>query len=281
MDETGPKSEDRGSAGRQAEAESPLFNRSLAKAFALLESFDIERRSMNLPELAAITGLSKSAVQRLTYTLQTLGYLKKDPQSKKYSLTPRTLELGMRYTTTSSLIESANPYLLDLNIKCGETVNLSEPEDTSMVFVASFPGRRQISVQLPIGGCFPMYCTAAGRAYLSGRPKAEADALLHASEIRNYTPATILDRDEIVALVDEARHAGFAFARGEFYRGDINVAAPVFGVEGQAVGAVGISVPVTRWSFEEARQQLAPQVTEVAQAISSLFAPKRPASADS
>jgi DNA-binding IclR family transcriptional regulator len=260
-----------------ASSESPLFNQSLAKAFALLESFGIDRRTMNLPELAAITGLSKSAVQRLTYTLESLGYLKKDPYSKKYSLTPRTVELGMRYTTSSNLIESANPYLLDLNIKCGETVNLSEPDGTSMVFVASFPGRRQISVQLPIGGCYPMYCTAAGRAYLSGLPKTEADALLERSQIRGYTPATIMDRQQIIALVDEARHTGFAFAKGEFYRGDINVAAPVFGIEGAAVGAVGVSVPVTRWNFEEAREQIGPQVTEVAQAVSSLFSPKRPA----
>lgn len=261
---------------QEAAADSPLFNQSLAKAFAILEAFSIDRRSMNLPELAAITGLSKSAVQRLTYTLESLGYLRKDPQSKRYSVTPRTLELGMRYTTTSSLIESASPYLLDLNIKCGETVNLSEPDGLNMIFVANYPGRRQISVQLPVGSCYPIYCTAAGRALLSGRPKAEADALIAASDIRGYTPTTIMDRAEIVRRIDEARTAGFAFAKGEFYRGDINLAAPIFGVEGRAVAAVGVSVPVTRWTFENACAEIAPQITEAAQNISSLYAPRRP-----
>lgn len=256
--------------------DSPLFNQSLSKAFMVLESFSIDRRAMNLPELATITGLSKSAVQRLTYTLERLGYLKKDPHSKKYSLTPRTVELGMRYTTTSGLIESANPYLLDLNIKCSETVNLSEPDGLMMIFVASLHGRRQISVQLPVGGCYPMYCTAAGRAYLSGLPKSAADAVLQRSEIRSYTPATIMDRERIIAIVDQARHTGFAYANGEYFRGDINIAAPVFGMEGIAVAAVGVSVPMTRWTFEEACERIAPQVTEVAQAISSLAAPKRP-----
>jgi IclR family pca regulon transcriptional regulator len=260
----------------QAQRMSPLFNQSLAKAFVLLESFGMDRRAMNLPELAAVTGLGKSAVQRLTFTLESLGYLQKDSHSKKYALTSRSLELGMRYITSSSLIESANPYLLDLNIKCGETVNLSEPDGTDMVFVASFPGHRQISVQLPVGGRYPMYCTAAGRAYLSGMAKPLADRVLHSSDIRGYTPATILDRNEIVALVDRARHIGFAFAEGEFYRGDINIAAPVFGVGGNAVGAVGVSVPVTRWSFGDACAKLGPQISDVAQTISSLFAPKRP-----
>lgn len=271
-----PKSETVGMP-EESQASSPLFNHSLAKALVILESFGLDRRAMNLPELAATTGIGKSAVQRLTFTLESLGYLRKDLYSKKYSLTPKALEIGMRYTTTSGLIESANPYLLDLNIKCGETVNLSEPDGLDMVFVASFPGRFQISVQLPIGGRYPMYCTAAGRAFLSGLAKPAADALLQRSTIRGYTPATVMDRDEIIGLVDTARQTGFAYAKGEFYRGDINIAAPVFGMEGTAVAAVGVSVPVTRWSFEDACDRIAPQVTEVAQAISSLSAPKRPA----
>ena len=255
---------------------SPLFNQSLAKAFGILETFSIDRRSMNLPELAAMTGLTKSAVQRLTFTLERLGYLRKAPVSKRYSVTPRTLELGMRYTTTSSLIEGANPYLLDLNIKCGETVNLSEPDGLNMIFVSSYPGRRQISVQLPVGSRFPIYCTAAGRALLSGSSNERIRAVIGRSQIRSYTPDTILDSSEIIHLIEEARTAGFAFANGEFYRGDINIAAPVLGSDGSAIAAIGVSVPVTRWSFEDALTEIAPQVTEAAQMISSLFAPRRP-----
>lgn len=268
--------DDPGEEARQEAAGSPLFNQSLAKAFLILEAFSLDRRSMNLPELATITGLTKSAVQRLTFTLENLGYLRKDPVSKRYMVTARTLELGMRYTTTSGLIESASPYLLDLNITCGETVNLSEPDGLSMIFVATYPGRRQISVQLPVGSRFPIYCTAAGRALLSGLPKPQADAMVEASDIHSYTPTTIVDRAEIIALVDEARTSGFAVAKGEYYRGDINIAAPIRGIDGRAVAAVGVSVPVTRWSFENACQEIAPQVAGTAQNISSLFAPLRP-----
>jgi IclR family pca regulon transcriptional regulator len=264
-----------------AAADSPLFNHSLAKAFAILEAFGIERRAMNLPEIAAAAGISKSAAQRLTFSLEALNYLRKDPVTKKYQLAAHCVELGMRYTTTSTLIESASPYLLDLNIRCGETVNLSEPDAEDMVFVTSLPGHKEIFVQLPIGGRYPMYCTAAGRAYLSGLPKAEADAYLRGAEIHAYTPATLTKADEIIALVDAARERGFAYAHGEFFRGDVNVAAPVFGSHGRAVAAVGVSVPVTRWSMEQALAEIAPQVSEVAQTLSSLNAPKRPVVATS
>ena len=262
--------------GEGKDAPSRLFNNSLAKAFSLLEAFGRDRRAMNLPEMAMAAGITKSAAQRLAHTLVSLGYLRKDPYARKYTLTARVVELGMRYTTTSPLIESANPYLLDLSIKCGETVNLSVPDGTDMVFVVSFPGHRQISVQLPVGGRYPIYCTAAGRAYLSGLPKEQADLLLRKCETHSYTPATITDPDELIERVDEARNAGFAYVNSEYFRGDINIAAPILGVEGVAVAAVGVSVPLTRWSFPEAYERLAPLVTELAQTVSSLFAPKRP-----
>ena len=91
--------------------------------------------------------------------------------------------------------------------------------------------------------------------------------------IAAYTPGTTLDRSRIVALIDEARLSGAAFAVSEFFRDDINVAAPVFDRRGAAIAAVGISVPVTRWTIQEVRKQLAPLVIETARTVSRSAAP--------
>ena len=262
-------------AGADGPRASRLFNRSVEKAMDLLAAFGPERRVMNLPEMAAAAAITKSAAQRLAYTLEALGYLRKDPGSRRYATTPRLAELGMRYTSTSPLIDGAAPYLHDLNIKCGETVNLSEPDGADMVFVVSLPGHRQLSVQLPVGSRYPMYCTAAGRAYLSGLAQAEAGRLIAASRLEAYTPLTVTEPGERGRLGGPAREAGFAHALGEYFRGDINIAAPVRGPGGRPVAAVGISVPVTRWSFEAACAELGPLVSDVAQAISTRVPPGR------
>jgi len=255
-------------------APSRLFNNSLAKGIAVLAAFGAEHQAMNLPEIAAAAGISKSAAQRLAFTLERLGYLRKNARTRRYSLSPRVVELGMRYIQAQALIDQANPYLMDLNIKCGETVNLSEPDSLDMIFVAWFPGHKQISVQLPVGGRYPMFCTAAGRAYLSGLRKAESDAAIEAAAIFPYTPDTILDRSRIKDSIDAARSSGCAFAGGEFFRDDINVAAPVFDRRGFAVAAVGISVPVTRWTMQAVRDRLAPLVIETARAVSRSAVPQ-------
>ncbi|HLI10362.1 MAG TPA: IclR family transcriptional regulator [Alphaproteobacteria bacterium] len=255
--------------------DSPLFNTSLAKGLAVLMAFGSERRSMNLPEIGTIAGIGKSAAQRFTYTLERLGYLRKDPVTKRYSLTPKVLELGLHYVHADALVEHANPYLLDLNIKCGETVNLSEPDGTDMVFVARFPGHKSIAVHMPLGRRLPMYCTASGRAYLSARPEAEMAEIIARSTPVAYTSSTTLDPARIRKMVRQAHRDGYAYADQEYYRGDINVGAPILGADGWAIAAINISVPVSRWRLDEACRQLAPLVIETARAISGMSAIRR------
>jgi len=69
-------------------------------------------------------------------------------------------------------------------------------------------------------------------------------------------------------MVETARHAGYAYAEGEYYRGDINIAAPVFNIRGEPVAAIGVSVPASRWKLDETCRIIAPQVIETARAIS-------------
>jgi IclR family transcriptional regulator, pca regulon regulatory protein len=76
-------------------------------------------------------------------------------------------------------------------------------------------------------------------------------------------------------MVQKGRQDGYSYADQEYYRGDINVAAPVLGVDGWAIAAINISVPVSRWSVEEARRELAPHVIETARAISGAGARRR------
>jgi DNA-binding IclR family transcriptional regulator len=83
-----------------------------------------------------------------------------------------------------------------------------------------------------------------------------------------HTPHTTTDRANLESLIAEAQVKGYAVAEQEYYRGDIALAAPVIGIDGDAVAAVNISVPNSRWTLEEARRRLAPIVIETARGIS-------------
>ena len=73
----------------------------------------------------------------------------------------------------------------------------------------------------------------------------------------------------MLAELEFARRHGYARSNGEFYPGDITVSAAVLDAGGTPLGAVNVSVPSSRWSFEQAQAVFGPQVVETAHAISA------------
>ncbi len=246
-----------------------LFNQSLEKGLAVLLCFGPRRETLNLGEIAAAAGISKSAAQRLAFTLEALGYLRKDPLTKRYALTPATLALGYRYLLVDRMVERANPFLFDLNRTCGETVNYSEADSTDMVYVCRFPTRKSTPVQMPLGRRLPMFCTSSGRAYLSALAPTDRAEILRNSDLVAYTRTTVTSVPKILALCEEAAQRGYSIANAEYYHADLNVAAPVYDANGHPVGAVNISAPATRWTMARLQRELAPMVIETARLIST------------
>jgi DNA-binding IclR family transcriptional regulator len=249
-------------------ARDPLFNSSVGKALALLETFGGERRALNLAELAARARMTTSSAQRCTHTLARLGYLRRDARLRRWVLTPRTLSLSHAYLTGHALLERATRHLADLNQASGESVSLSEPDGTDMVFIARFPSRKRFFIHMPVGHRLPMYCTASGRAYLSALSPAAVRRILRRSRLRALTPHTITDPREILRRIRAAGETGYAWSDQECYRGDLTIAAPVLGEEGLPVAAVNVSAPSSRWTLAELRSKLAPVLLETVRAVS-------------
>ncbi|MEI2416266.1 IclR family transcriptional regulator [Orrella sp. JC864] len=248
---------------------SPLFNATFAKGVEVLAAFGPGRETMNLRDIATATGMTKSAAQRYAYTLEVMGLLRKDAETKRYSLTPRTMELGYRYLLVDPLVQRANPYLQDLNRQCGETVNLAELDGTDMVYVARFATHLKTAVHMPMGRRLPVFCTSSGRAMLSAMPPEQARALLQAAPRPKYTSTTVTDVDALMRIVERAREDGYSTASGEYYRGDLNLGVAVYDAQGRPAGAVNISAPSSRWTLARMRRELAPLLMETCRLIST------------
>jgi IclR family transcriptional regulator, pca regulon regulatory protein len=241
----------------------------------VLAAFAGELRALNLAEIAAATQMTTSSAQRCVHTLARLGYLRRDEQLRRWVLTPRTLSLGFPYLAGHPVIEQATMHLVDLNQACEESVSLSEPDGAEMVFIARFPSHKRFSIHMPVGRRLPMYCTAAGRAYLSALPRDEVREILQRSTLRPFTPHTLTDVARIIEIVDSARELGYAWANQECYRGDLTLGAPIFGANGRPVAAVNLSGPTSRWTLAELRSRLAPLLLETARAASGSVAALR------
>ena len=194
-----------------------------------------------------------------------MGYLRKDPASKKFSLGPWSLELGMKYVQTSPLVLGGNPFLHSLNRNCQETCSLAEPDGGHGVRgafrhaqgnVREHAGRHAPAAVLHGGGA--RGAVAAGSDVAHG--------LLERSDRRSHTAATITGMDALLAELEFARRHVCTF-NGEFY-GRHHRQRRRAGCRRHPLGAVNVSVPSSRWSFEQAQAVFGPQVVETAHAIS-------------
>ncbi|MDF3838711.1 IclR family transcriptional regulator [Cupriavidus basilensis] len=251
------------------ETTSLLFNQSLEKGLTVLRAFSAQRRTMTIAEVADAAAINKSSAQRMVFTLEQLGYLRKHPQTRRYQLTPRVMEIGFNYLAANPLIEVANPFLSELTKVTTETTCLTEPDLLDMVYIARFVSAHFVPVHMPIGSRIPMYCTGSGRAYLSALPEDEALAVIERSDRASHTVHTRTAVADILDMLREARRRGYAVNSEELFLGDMTIAAPVLGGSGRPVGAIHVVAPTSRWSREEAERRLAPPLLQCARAVSS------------
>lgn len=249
--------------------DNPLFVRALEKGLDVLRSFSAQRKTMTLGEIANVTGLSRGSVQRLIYSLETMGYVSKHPKTRRFQLTPKAMAIGYNYLAADNLVDVANPFLAELSSNTGETTNLLEPTDLEMVYVARFASIRYIPIHMPIGSRVPMYCTSAGRAVLGALPEDQCKKMLNSMNLVKYTPKTIVILDQLMAEIRLGQERGFAINSEELFIGDLAIATPVIGSQGVLIGSVSIITPPIRWAIDSVIKEIAPQLIQCARSISN------------
>jgi DNA-binding IclR family transcriptional regulator len=247
---------------------SSLFVASTEKAFQVLHAFDGPHRQMSLTDIARAAGLDRSAAQRAVHTLEVLGYLRRVSGTRSYRLTSKVLQFSYSYLRANELIDRASPYLLDISRSLGETTNLQELDNHEIVFLARFPGKHLVNIDIVVGSRLPAFFTASGTAILSRLPEKQQAAILTSTQLVSITPYTQTDPDVLMTRVRTAAEKGYAIIANETVLGDISVASPILDEHGVAVAAINISVPTTRWTVERVEAELAQQVQVAATSIS-------------
>lgn len=247
---------------------SSLFVGSAEKIFQVLHAFDGPDRHMTLADIVHRTGLDRSAAQRMVYTLETLGYVRRITNTRNYGLTPKVLQFSYNYVRANELIDKASPYLLDTSRRIGETANLQELDGHEIVFVARFPGQHLVNIDIVVGSRLPALFTASGTAILGRLPDEQFQSILSRTRLERITPYTETNPKKLQERVKRAAQRGYAIVMNETVMGDISVAAPVTDHRGAAVAAINISVPTSRWTVERVESELVQHVQVVATSIS-------------
>lgn len=255
--------EDEGAARSGAERE---LVHSVLRLFEVLKAFRRERPRMTLSEVAEYTGLTRASARRFLLTLVHAGYAETD--GKRFSLTPRLLELGHAVMAASSVWDIARPVLAGLSEKLGESCYGAVLDGPEVLYVLHIPSSRHlINVDLRVGSRTPAYCTSVGRVLLAGLTPAAAERALAAMRPEPRTPKTVTAKGKLLEAVDQTRRQGWAIVDEELELGLRSLSVPLRGRGGVTVGAVNICGPTSRVSLEELRTRFLGELLEASARI--------------
>jgi len=210
--------------------------------------------------------------RRLLKRLEADGYVARvsgEGRRRRYGATMRIVALAGQVVEHAELAELAAPFVKRLHEETGETAHLCMPSYRSVLCLVHYDAGGPSVVRPQMRELVPTHCTAAGKALLAHRERWRESLLqrpLEAHTERTLTDAPALMRDGM-----QVRARGFAVEDGEYQADMRGVAAPVFNEAGEAVAALGISVPAARLAHA-ALLALGTDVAGVAAAASGAIA---------
>lgn len=240
----------------------------LERGLDVLEVFSRESPSLSMTEIAERAGLSKSTAFRVAFTLEELGYLNRDPETKRYRPGLKVLRLGFSALNSLEMGQIAQPFLKTLSAQSGNTTNMTIRDEKDIVYVARNKTQEILSLDLHLGSRLPVYCTSQGKAQLVDLSRQEVEELLGPGPYPKLGPNTITTLDGLMNELDRIQRQGYAINDQELAAGIRSVAAPVRGSERKVIAAINISVPSARASRQEMEEILAPMVIQTARQIS-------------
>lgn len=144
------------------------YVQSFARGLEVIRSFSARAPEQTLSEVAAATGLTRAGARRILLTLQTLGYVRSD--GKYYALTPRILDLGFAYLSSTPLWNLAEPAMEALVDEVKESCSAAVLEGLDVVYVLRVHTHKIMSTNLGVGSRLPAFWTSMGRVLLAALP---------------------------------------------------------------------------------------------------------------
>lgn len=243
------------------------FSMSLSRGLDVLRAFAPDRPALGNQEIVERTGLPRSTVSRLTYTLVMLGYLARDESSRKYRLSAGVLSLAHPMLAGLQVRQVARRFMAPLALRTRCTVNLAIRDRLDAVYIDSCRPDSGNPYLPDIGSTRPLLNSSIGRALILASPRSTATAILNCLKVAD--PASFARSQPI--WIRDAKHfaqRGFCVSTGDWQQDMHAVAAPILTAHrGQAV-AINCTISARRLrSKSELVGAIAPLMLETVRQI--------------
>ncbi|MEH7224223.1 IclR family transcriptional regulator [Bacillus sp. JJ1566] len=221
----------------------------LIKADSILKYLSTTDKPQSLQQIAKETELTSPTALKILDTLQLIGYVQKDEETKKFRLGRSIIKYANKALNQTEIKDLAQPYLEKLREHTTETVHMGILDQSSIVYIAKLESFNPVSLYSRVGRAIPLYCSAMGKSILADQTDEQIEDYLNNHTLEKKTEKTITTKEGFMKEIKEIRKRGFAFDNEE-HEADIFCVGASITVEGKNYGAFSVSVPKYRITDE-------------------------------
>lgn len=238
---------------------------SIERAAAVLRLLAAAPDGLGVADLGNALGLAKPTVHGILRTLHQVGFVEQDHSGAHYHLSDAFGRLGETYLDPNELRSRAINWADSLASRSGEVVRVGRLVEGKVVVVHHVFRPDDSDQDLDVGTTLPPHATALGKAVLAF----DTSGAARPRKLEAYTTRTITDPAKLADELAAVRARGWA---GEFEEHTVelaSIAAPIRGLGGLVVGAVGMAGRIERLCDSRLRHRsdLVSMVRATAEAI--------------
>ncbi|MBB5942809.1 IclR family transcriptional regulator [Xanthomonas sp. 3307] len=220
---------------------------SLAKGFRVLEAFSSEHEELSLSQIAALARLDPGTTFRMLNTLVELGYVHRVPESRRFRLTLKVLDLGFHAIARRDLRSVVRPLLRTLVSDVNEAASFAVLQGPDVLYIERVrAGITRLGVDIRIGTTVPSTRTAIGLAMLAHLAPAEVTRVTGV-DVQVQTP----EIDAMRRTFDCVRRDRYVILESMLTEGLRVLAVPVLDADDYPLGAISVAAPSVRTSHAE------------------------------
>ncbi|MDR6711736.1 IclR family pca regulon transcriptional regulator [Pseudomonas hunanensis] len=203
-----------------------------------------------MSQIAAKAELDPGTTYRMLNTLVDLGYVSRIPESKRFSLTLKILNLGFHAIAHTDLRSLVRPVLRGLVSETSEAASFAVLQGADVLYLERVrAGITRLGVDIRIGTTVPACQTAIGQSILAFMPEDEVKRIEALSSATPFASKGL--SRPLFEVLEQIREDGYIITDSLFAEGLRILAVPVLDIDGYPVGAISIAAPAVRCSADE------------------------------
>jgi len=143
-----------------------------------------------------------------------------------------------------------------LSDSLGETVSLSIPHGTKLIYFDRLESHWPFQSKIKVGSELPLHCCASGKLYLSTLETADAMAIFNRIEKKRSARNTIVKLTDFKEEITKIREQNYSLDHEEWFDDMNGAAVPIFSEKGYLMASLSTHALATRKSIPTLKKEI-------------------------